>query len=75
MTPSQFPQEQIGGGTREAVAKLCTYCERMIQRGQLPILDEMNLRNFVNEACAAFDMAPVYERELEVARIEMEKVS
>jgi hypothetical protein len=47
---------------REAVAKLATYCERMIQRGKLPLLDEMNLRTFVNEACTAFNMAPVQDR-------------
>lgn len=60
---------------REAVANLTTYCERMIARGKLPMLDEVNLRSFVNEVCAAFDMAPVYDRQLEVVRIEMEKAS
>lgn len=56
---------------RESVAKLTTYCERMIQRGQLPALDEVNLRTFVDETCAAFDMAPVqdgFDRDLNVIR-------
>jgi hypothetical protein len=47
---------------RAAVAKLATYCENMIARGKLPMLDEMNLRNFVNETCAAFDMPLVQDR-------------
>lgn len=63
------------GRQREAVAKLTTYCEALIQRGKLPMLDEVNLRNFVNETCAAFDMAPIYERQLDAVRAEMEKAS
>ena len=59
---------------REAVARLCTYCETIIWRGKLPMLDEMNLRIFVNEACSAFGMAPVYDRQLEAVRIEMERM-
>lgn len=47
---------------RIAVANLVTYCERMIDRGHLPALDETNLRYFVNETCTAFDMAPVRDR-------------
>lgn len=53
---------------REAVARLTTYCERMIARGQLPTLDEMNLRVFVNNTCAAFGMALVQDRETTNAR-------
>lgn len=44
---------------REAVARLTTYCEQMIARGKLPALDETNLRAFVNETCAAFEMEKV----------------
>lgn len=44
---------------RETVAKLTSYCERMIMRGKLPELDELNLRVFVNLTCSAFDMAPL----------------
>lgn len=47
---------------RIAVANLASYCEKMIERGKLPALDEMNLRYFVNETCAAFDMALVQDR-------------
>lgn len=47
---------------REAVARLTTYCERMISRGQLPALDETNLRVFVNKTCTAFGMALVQDR-------------
>jgi hypothetical protein len=47
---------------RAAVARLTSYCERIIERGKLPALDEMNLRYFVNETCTAFDMAPVQDR-------------
>jgi hypothetical protein len=61
---------------REAVAKLCTYAEGIIQRGKLPELDETNLRFFVNEACSAFDMVPCQDRletELQIVRTEMER--
>ena len=63
---------------REAVARLTTYCERMIQRGKLPMLDEINLRTFVNEVCNAFDMALVqdrFEADLDVIRKCMERMS
>lgn len=63
---------------RETVAKLTTYCEQMISRGRLPLLDEMNLRTFVNETCSAFDMMPVQDRleqNLEIVRREMGRAS
>lgn len=44
---------------RSAVANLTTYCERMIARGKLPALDQLNLLNFVNETCAAFEMEKI----------------
>lgn len=53
---------------REAVARLTSYCERMIERGSLPALDELNLRNFVNQTCTAFGMALVRDRR-EMARL------
>ena len=62
MTPNQ---------QRAAVARLVTYCETMVQRGQLPTLDETNLRHFINEACTAFEMAPCQDRleqDLEIIR-------
>lgn len=63
---------------REAVARLVTYCDCLIQRGKLPSLDELNLRHFTNEVCAAFDMAPCEDRleaELLAIRQIMEKAS
>lgn len=48
---------------RETVARLTTYCERLIRSGQLQTQDELNLRTFVNLTCNAFDMAPVQETE------------
>lgn len=44
---------------RTALARLTSYCERLIQSGKLAAITELNLRYFVNETCAAFDMAPV----------------
>lgn len=61
---------------RESVAKLTTYCERMIQRGQLPALDELNLRIFVDATCSAFEMAPVqdsFERDSQAITEVMER--
>lgn len=49
---------------REAVARLVTQCERMIQSGLLPERDELNLREYVNAACSEFEMAPVASRPL-----------
>jgi hypothetical protein len=48
---------------RETVARLTTYCERLIRSGTLPAQEELNLRTFVNLTCNAFDMAPVQEVE------------
>jgi hypothetical protein len=48
---------------REAVARLTTFCERLIRDGKLPGAAEAELRLHTNAACAAFNMAPVYERE------------
>lgn len=48
---------------REAVARLTTFCERLIQARQLPGALEAELRLHTNAACAAFNMAPVHERE------------
>lgn len=47
---------------RETVARLTTYCERLIRSGKLPEQEELNLRTFVNLTCNAFDMAPVQEQ-------------
>lgn len=62
---------------REAVARLVTQCERMIQRGGLPMNDEVVLRTLVNLACNAFDMAPIqdaeYEHDLNVIKAVMER--
>ena len=46
---------------RETVARLVTYCERMIRAGEVEPQHEFNLRTFVNLTCTAFDMAPVQE--------------
>lgn len=48
---------------REAVARLTTFCERLIQAGQLPAQLEAELRVHTNAACDAFNMVPVHERE------------
>jgi hypothetical protein len=47
---------------REAVARLTTYCERLIAKGALSENQELALRQHVNNACTAFNMAPVQER-------------
>lgn len=47
---------------REAVARLTTFCERIIQGGKLPGAQECELRLYVNQVCNAFDMATVQER-------------
>jgi hypothetical protein len=47
---------------REAVARLTTFCEGMINGGKLPGATEAALRLHVNAACSAFGMAPVYDR-------------
>lgn len=46
---------------RETVARLTTYCERLIRSGELPAGKELELRTFVNLTCNAFDMAPVQD--------------
>ncbi len=48
---------------REAVARLTTACESIIQRGLLDAEEELALRTFTNVVCNAFDMAPVQEAE------------
>lgn len=61
---------------RETVARLTTYCERLIRSGKLPAQEELNLRTFVNLTCNAFDMAPVqdtFERDLNTIREVMER--
>lgn len=60
---------------RETVARLTTYCERLIRSGALPPENELQLRTFVNLTCTAFDMAPVqeFERDLEIIREVMEQ--
>ncbi len=50
---------------RSAVANLTTYCEAVLSRDHLSPIDAMNLRYFVNEACAAFSMSPVQREEFE----------
>lgn len=52
---------------REAVARLTTFCERLIEAGKLPGALEAELRLHTNAACAAFDMPQVYERNATVA--------
>lgn len=47
---------------RETVARLTTFCERLIRDDKLNEQDELALRTFVNLTCSAFDMAPVQER-------------
>lgn len=47
---------------REAVARLTTCCERIIQGAKLPGALEAELRLHTNAACSAFDMLPVYDR-------------
>ena len=46
---------------RETVARLTTFCERLIRDAKLNAQDELNLRTFVNLTCNAFDMAPVQD--------------
>lgn len=46
---------------RTSVARLTSYCERLIQSGRLEAMTELNLRHFVNDTCAAFDMCPVQQ--------------
>jgi hypothetical protein len=61
---------------REAVARLTTYCERMIRAGEVSPKHELHLRTLVNLACTAFDMAPViddFERDLSIIRQVMER--
>lgn len=66
---------------RAALARLVTYNERLIQSGKLSPITELNLRHFVNETCAAFDMAPVQnnvslddlDRDLAVVRQVLER--
>lgn len=48
---------------REAVARLTTACESIIQRGLLDTDEEFALRTYTNVVCNAFDMAPVQEAE------------
>lgn len=60
---------------RETVARLTTFCERLIRDAKLNPQDELNLRTFVNLTCNAFDMAPVqdtFERDLNTIREVME---
>lgn len=47
---------------REAVARLTTFCERLIHGGKLPGAQECELRLYVNQVCNAFDMATVQEK-------------
>lgn len=61
---------------REAVARLTTFCERLISSGDLSPTNVINLRTFVNITCNAFDMAPVqddFEKDLAVIRECMER--
>lgn len=46
---------------RACVAHLTTYCEQIIQRGQLPAADELKIRELVNATCDAFEMVKVLE--------------
>ncbi len=50
---------------RSAVANLTTYCEAVLSRDHLSPIDATNLRYFVNEACAAFNMSLVQQEEFE----------
>ena len=44
---------------REAIARLCTYCETLISRSVLPEDQSLMLGVYVDVVCSAFDMAPV----------------
>lgn len=57
---------------RTAVARLTTYCECLIQSDKLSALTELNLRRLVNEACSAFDMAPVRQDNMSLDELDQQ---
>lgn len=55
---------------KEMVARLVGECERLISRGLLPELEEMKMRERVNNTCAAFCWPSIAERSEEMKALD-----
>lgn len=71
-----IPSERLSNARKhESVARLVTYCERLVAAGVLPEAKELELRKYANEACVAFEMGTVAERVVRVGDHQPEKVA